>query len=112
MKKLVTLTLGLLIVFSFSTLASEKGDKRNASKTIEGTVIDKTTGETLAGVEIKVEGTDICAISDLDGKFKFESMQPGQYKVAVSYISYKEYMEEIDLQGESATALKITLESR
>ncbi|GAO28352.1 beta-sandwich domain-containing protein [Geofilum rubicundum] len=51
-------------------------------------VLDKTTGESLTGVEVRVEGTDLKTYTDFDGKFVFENVKAGEYKVMANYISY------------------------
>jgi hypothetical protein len=58
------------------------------NNTITGVVLDKTTGESLTGVEVRVEGTDLKTYTDFDGKFVFENVKAGEYKVMANYISY------------------------
>lgn len=55
---------------------------------ITGVILDKTTGESLTGVEVRVEGTDLKTYTDFDGKFVFENVKAGEYKVLANYISY------------------------
>ncbi len=40
---------------------------------ISGSVKDKTTNETVPGATIKIEGTTIATVSDLDGSFKLKN---------------------------------------
>lgn len=40
-------------------------------RTLVGTVVDSSTGETLIGVNVKVQGEDGGTITDIDGKFRF-----------------------------------------
>lgn len=54
---------------------------------IRGTVYDGATGETLIGVTVVVEGTGAGTITDIDGKFEIQ-LQPGNYNLKVSYVSY------------------------
>lgn len=108
----MTLTLILTLFLSFTIQADEKGKEKSTTNTIHGTVVDKVTGETLAGVEVLLEGTKQKSVSDLDGNFKFESLTPGEYKISLKYISYKEHLEEINVSYESAADLEIKLESR
>lgn len=52
---------------------------------ITGTIADSITGEMLAGVNIRVEGTALGTITDLDGKYSIKG--PSQTSVLVfSYI--------------------------
>lgn len=87
--------IGLVLIASLSSFKGEK--KTTASEpapvmnnSITGIVLDSTTGEALAGVEVRVEGTERKVYTDFDGKFVFEGIQPGSYKLSTSYISYKE----------------------
>ena len=47
-------------------------NKAPLKRTLYGTVIDATSGESLVGVNIRVKGSDRGTITDLDGKFKLE----------------------------------------
>lgn len=56
---------------------------------IKGKVIDATNSEPLVGATIKIVGTNLGAISDIDGTYIVEGLEPGIYNVNVSYIGYK-----------------------
>lgn len=80
----------------FLGLSSFKVEKKNATKAapvinnvITGTVMDKSTGEALTGVEVRIDGTDLKAYTDFDGKFSFEGVKSGNYKICTNFISYK-----------------------
>ncbi|MBK6348001.1 MAG: TonB-dependent receptor [Bacteroidales bacterium] len=75
------LTLIVISIFSFFTLNAQNGF-------IRGTVYDNSTGESLPGVTIFIEGTTTGTMSDFDGKFNL-SVAPGKYNVRVSFISYE-----------------------
>jgi hypothetical protein len=55
---------------------------------VNGTVTDKQTNETLAGVEVRVKGTSIVAYTDFDGKFFLPSLPAGTYELEFHYITY------------------------
>lgn len=79
--------------------------------TLTGKVIDLNTGEALAGVEVAIEGSKVKVHSDLDGNFKFENLQPGEYNLIASYISYnKSFIEKLEV-GKSNQSLDIKLQS-
>ncbi len=82
-----------LMVVGLSSVAMANNPAESASapavsNTITGVVLDKTTGESLTGVEVRVEGTDLKTYTDFDGKFVFENVKAGEYKVLANYISY------------------------
>ena len=53
---------------------------------VTGTVIDSETGEPLIGAQVKVEGTTIGALTDLDGKFTLKNLPRSAKQVVVSYM--------------------------
>jgi hypothetical protein len=93
MKKLLfALILALTVV---SVNAKEKEGKsatdadNTASVVVSGTISDMNSGESLVGVEVKIEGTDLKTYTDFDGNFAFKGVKSGEYKVVTNYISYK-----------------------
>jgi hypothetical protein len=56
--------------------------------TIKGTVTDATTGETIYGANVMLEGTTIGASTDMEGKFTLSNVKPGTYTLLVSFITY------------------------
>lgn len=62
----------------FSVMAQNKG-------TIRGTIIEDETGEPLYSANVVVEGTQIGATSDFDGKFQL-SAPAGKHNIKISFI--------------------------
>jgi len=77
---------------------------------LTGKVIDLSTNETLTGVEINLEGTDIKVYSDLDGNFEIKDVKPGDYNIVASYISYKKSLVE-SFKAETNANVEIKLEA-
>ena len=78
MKKLI------LIVMILSATAS-----LFAQRTVEGTVKDANSGETLIGVAVQIKGTTVGTISDINGKYRLVSNQLTDSSVIVyTYIGY------------------------
>ncbi len=105
----------LLVSLAFTAYSSDifaGNDSGNAPKTVSvtGTVIDKTNQEAIAGVLVKIEGTELEAYTDLDGKFSFNGLIPDTYKIKCSMISYTETEEEIELE-KSTKKLEIQLQN-
>ena len=76
--------------------------------TVSGTVKDKQTGELLIGASVKLEGTNINAVTNGYGFYSITAAK-GNYTIAVNYAGFKSYLQKIDIQ--SNTQLAIDLES-
>ncbi len=58
---------------------------------IYGYIIDTQTKEPLIGANIKLDLAKYEAATDIDGYFEIKNVQPGIYRVTVSYIGYQNY---------------------
>jgi len=56
---------------------------------ISGQIKDSISGETLPGANVLIEGTVKSVITDFDGKYILQAVQPGIYNLKVSFISYE-----------------------
>jgi len=88
------LTVFLVTTLMFSAIADEKDHiadepAKAATVTVYGTVTDAKTGESLVGVEVQLEGTDMKVYTDFNGQFSFEDILPGEYDISAKYISYE-----------------------
>lgn len=112
MKNIFVLFIALLIGTSFSVAENdETTDNTAPTANLMGKVIDESTGETLAGVMVQLEGTDKYVFSDFDGNFKFEDLKPAKYEISISLISYKKVETEVDLNNTTAEELKVKLKN-
>ena len=87
-----------------------KDSETNATTVLAGTIVDGQSGESLVGVEVKIEGTDLKTYTDFDGNFSFDNVKPGDYKLVTNYISYKQKKEELTLNS-NENNIKIKLQS-
>lgn len=114
MKKIVFSLMALMMVMAVSAKENEVKNQtpadNSATVVLAGTIADATSGETLAGVEVKIEGTDLKTYTDFDGKFTFDGVKPGEYKVVTNYISYKPASQSLSLNTKQ-TELKIKMEN-
>jgi hypothetical protein len=92
MKKTLTLIfITCLLAITVMAKENEKNEEQVPVKEVSilaGKVIDKITGEELAGVAVKLEGTNFVTYSDFEGNFSFNNINPGSYKLSVEFISY------------------------
>ncbi len=100
MKKIVMAL--CLVVLTIATFAESKESKTETASIIvapvatelSGIITDKNSNEILTGVEVRIEGTNLKAYTDLDGMFSFKNLTPGEYKLVANYISYEKVVVE------------------
>ncbi|MCF6332906.1 MAG: carboxypeptidase-like regulatory domain-containing protein [Draconibacterium sp.] len=105
----------LLVLVGFSTIAKEKEAKAADTESIAttiltGSIADNNSGESLVGVEVKLEGTDLKTYTDFDGNFSFNNVKPGEYKLITNYISYQKKMKILNVSSQK-NELKIKLQT-
>jgi hypothetical protein len=76
---------------------------------VKGNVSDAATKETLVGATVMIQGTTSGTITDFDGNFKIEKLNPGIYNFVVSFVSYNPQILKVDLKNSSEQNLKIEL---
>ncbi len=76
--------LAILSLFMLSGLLS----KAQNTGSLTGSVRDKLTQEALIGVSIKVEGADIGAVTDAEGRFRLANIPPRSYNITATYLGY------------------------
>jgi hypothetical protein len=107
-KKIIIAALGIAIASANMLYAGNgDGDKKSnlATTSISGKVTDFKTGETLTGVCIRIENTNIEVFSDFDGNFEIKNLKPGNYNLVTSYVSYKS--SSINVATQSKTDFKL-----
>jgi len=115
MKKLTTLVLSLLFVVA--AFATETENEKNSpestmiSTKIYGKVLDKLTGETLAGVKISLNDSESYVYTDFDGNFELTNVKPGKIEISASYISYKEKVEALNIDLNSNNTIEVKIEN-
>lgn len=111
-----TIILGVtILLFSVNAFASDKKEKsaesdNAATVVLTGSITDENSGESLVGVEVQLDGTDLKTYTDFDGKFSFKNVKPGDYKLTANYISYEKKSRELELNTKQ-NEIKIKLHS-
>jgi hypothetical protein len=113
MKRILSIVIiSLVLLISNNVFATGEDAVVAAKASISGKVLDIKTGESLAGVAISVEGTNIKVYTDLDGSFTVDGITPGNYNLVLSLISYKSSLvENIKLNPSSKENINIKLDS-
>jgi hypothetical protein len=108
---LLSISIGLFSGFTSAYASGGPNTPPVANAEIKGQVNDLTTGESLAGVVVTLEGTDQTTYTDLDGNFKLNGMLPGKYNLVFSYISYsRNRVENVVLSESEIENLEVKLE--
>lgn len=56
---------------------------------IQGRVFDEINNEPIIGANVIIQGTTIGAVTDLDGNFIIDGLEPNLYNLEVSYLGYE-----------------------
>ncbi len=85
----------LFIAFAPSNASSQAGDDSQNKGSIQGTVVDSKTGQPLKGAEVSLRamstgnrGEPNSAVSDADGRFAFDGLAAGRYRLSASRNGY------------------------
>lgn len=76
---------------------------------VSGTVVDKNTGEALAGVKVVLDEINETAYTNFEGNFEFKNVKIGSYTINAELISYKDKSVKVDL--DKSNDLKIEVEN-
>lgn len=79
--------------------------------TVVGTVMDGETGLSLSGVTVRVEGTDVGAISNPTGRFAVRGIPAGSHTLLFEYLGYGSVTERIRVTG-GITTVRVELSPR
>lgn len=78
----------LLVLLLAMSQLSFAGNPGTGVMFVTGNVTDKSSNETLAGVEVRVKGTNIVTYTDFDGNFYLPELPAGTYTLEFNYITY------------------------
>lgn len=83
------------IALVLSLLLSAFAYTQNITQTIRGTIVDKETFQPLIGAKVILIGSDplIGSVTDLDGKFRLDSVPVGKQSILVKYVGYDDYVQ-------------------
>lgn len=99
MKKIIT----LFIVIPFLLYAGTTGK-------LVGTVTDAVTGDPLIGANVLIEGTNLGAAANVNGRYTILNIPPGIYSVRISYLGYESLIvENVQIIVDQTTELTVQL---
>lgn len=76
-----------------------------------GRVLDMSTNEPVPFANIIVEGTNIGTVSDIEGNFSFEGLEPGFVRLRASYVGFRQTLSsDIQIMNSREAYLEIYME--
>ena len=96
----------LAVVTVAMTLATTAWAQQSRT-TVSGVVAD-TEGNPLPGAVVRIEGTDVSTVTDIDGRYKITFDKGGKATVSVSYIGFDNITKTINKAGESTLDITMT----
>jgi hypothetical protein len=84
MKTKKNFSLFVMLIFCCSLSMYAQGQRGK----IAGTVIDAASKEPLIGANIKLKGTTLGGVTDMEGKYVILGIQPGSYSVSATFLGY------------------------
>lgn len=96
-------TLIIFIILPFSVFAQKAS--------LKGKVVDALNNEPLPFVNVLVSGTTIGTITDLDGNFLINGLEPGFIRIEASFVGFKKAISsEIEISVANVNSIEIQLE--
>jgi phage tail sheath gpL-like len=103
-----TLLLTLIVGFTYINSNAQSTDTNTKAATLKGMVVDASSGNPIADIEVQLKGTDNSTMSDSTGYFEFTDLEAGSYTLYVDADGYKEYEQSVDLtEGGAQVTIKL-----
>ncbi|HET6528463.1 MAG TPA: carboxypeptidase-like regulatory domain-containing protein [Balneolaceae bacterium] len=110
-KKEVLFTILFILLGLTAAKQAVAQELKDVHSNLYGRVVDGSTMQYLADVEVRIQGLERVASTDEKGRFAFDNVEPGSYTVVVRVPGFKEWIKEVDVADEG-TELKIVLERK
>jgi len=81
--------LSIIVFFIIISKGSFAQVQQATKGEITGKITDANTSEPLPSANITIKGTYYGAISDMDGNYKIQNVNPGSYTIEISLLGYK-----------------------
>ena len=85
------------IAFAATALLMIGSTTTALAQQLKGNVVDKNSPETLIGAVVTVEGTNLKAVTDIDGNFQLNGFKKGTYTLYINLL----------LSGKTQKSIKI-----
>ena len=95
------------------TVQTSKNQVANSKAKAVGKILD-ATGESLIGASVTIQGTEngaiTGAITDIEGNFELDNLNPGKYIFVFSYVGYNTIQEEVTLAAGDLVRFDVSME--
>ena len=79
---------------------------------VKGQVKDRQSNEPLIGATVKVVGSSVAAVTDIDGNFQLTGLKDGIYDIEIKYIGYKTAVKrQVKVEDNKVTTLDFEMEA-
>lgn len=99
-----------LLAFFVAISCTESIDEHSNTGGIAGVVADKTTGEPVPVVNVKLEESGASTVTGSDGSFSFQNLTAGTYTILISKEGYKDNTTSVKVSGGSITDCHLLIE--
>lgn len=112
---ITTAALGATIVVAGPAVAQEPGDDGPAAEErghLQGQVISAEDGNPVTSAEVRLEGTDLGALTDLQGRYRIRDMPPGEHVLVIRSLGFAaRTVTGVTVRPDETTELDVTLET-
>jgi TonB-dependent receptor len=98
-----------LVVLACSLLLIPPAQGQSGKGAIAGRVTDSSDAA-LIGAQVSVQPTGVTVVSDSQGQFFINDLDPGSYTVTVSYVGFKSFKQTVNVTSGQAASLEAKLE--
>lgn len=99
----------LIILLSGESLLAQNTNSDDGSGQVRGVVSDAVSGETLIGVNVMVEGTNIGSATNVSGEYILRRVPAGQQTLIFSYIGYQRTEQEVTVENGETVELNVDM---
>jgi Outer membrane protein beta-barrel family/CarboxypepD_reg-like domain/TonB-dependent Receptor Plug Domain len=101
----------LLLLFSVVLGTLGRAQDPTATGNITGIVVDEKTKETIIGAVVKVEGTELGTVTDVDGRFLLRNVPVGAVNVRIGMLPYvTKVVQDVQVSAGRTTELNALLQ--
>jgi TonB-dependent receptor len=98
-----------LFVLASSLCLISTAQAQSGKGSITGHVTD-SSGGALIGAQVSIESKGLNTVSDAQGQFFFNNLDPGSYAVTITYVGFKTFTQTVNASAGHAASLEAKLE--